>query len=100
VDTHNNGCKTLHPSLLQIMTFPIEIFDQKVPLLVTSQKNHLNHFVQVVFDITDLIVAFLTSQMVDYLIDQINQQKIWVATFLGQFFNFKNVYPKFSIKCR
>jgi hypothetical protein len=30
-------------------------------------------------------VAFLTSQMVDYLIDQINQQKNWVATFLGQF---------------
>jgi hypothetical protein len=85
VNTHNNGYKTLHPPLLQIMTFPIEIFDQNIPLLVTSKENHLSHFIQVVFDITDLIVAFLTSQMVDYLIDQINQQKNWVATFLGQF---------------
>ncbi len=57
------------------MTFPIEFFDQKVPLLITSQKNHLSHFVQVVFDITNFIVTFLTSQMVDYLIGQSTNKK-------------------------
>jgi hypothetical protein len=93
VDIHNNGCKTLHPSLLQIMTFPIGNFDQKVPLLITGQKNHLSHFGQVVFDMTNLTMAFLINQMVDYFIGQMNQQKIWVTIFLGQFLNFKNVYP-------
>jgi hypothetical protein len=42
---------------------------------------------------TDLTVAFLTNQMVDYFIGQINQQKIWVTIFLGQFFKILNVYP-------
>jgi hypothetical protein len=36
------------------MTFLIENFDQKVPLLDISKKNHLNHFCQVVFDMMDL----------------------------------------------
>jgi hypothetical protein len=72
VDTHNNGCKTLHPSLLQIMTFSTRNFDQKVPLSVTSQKNHFSYFGQIIFDMMDLIVAFLTNRVVDYLIGQIN----------------------------
>jgi hypothetical protein len=49
---------------------------------------------------TDLTMAFLTSQVVGYLIGQISQQKFWATIFLGQFFNFKNVYPNFLIKCR
>jgi hypothetical protein len=36
------------------MTFLIENFDQKVPLLDISKKNHFNHFCQVVFDMMDL----------------------------------------------
>jgi hypothetical protein len=87
VDTHNNGCKTLHPSLLQIMTFSTGIFDPKVPLSVTSQKNHLSYFGQVIFDMMDLIVAFLTNRVVDYLIGQINQQTFWATIFWGQNFN-------------
>jgi hypothetical protein len=43
------------PTLLQIMIFSIENFDQKVPQLDTNKKNHLNHFGQVVFDKTNLI---------------------------------------------
>ncbi len=46
----------------------------------------------------DLIVAFLTNQMVEYLIGQISQQKFWATNFLGQFLNFKNVYTKFLIR--
>jgi hypothetical protein len=45
----------------------------------------------------DLIVAFLTNRVVDYLIGQINQQKFWAASFWGQFLNFKNVYPNFLL---
>jgi hypothetical protein len=74
------------------------IFYQKVPLSVTSKKNHLSYFGQVVFDMMDLIVAFLTNQMVEYLIGQISQQKFWATNFLGQFLNFKNVYTKFLIR--
>ncbi len=44
-------------ALLQIMIFFTRIFDQKVPLSDTSPKNHLSHFGQVVFDMTDLIVG-------------------------------------------
>jgi hypothetical protein len=62
---------------------------KKVPLSVTSQNNHLSYFGQVVFDMMDLTVAFLTNQVVDYLIGQISQQKFWATIFLGQFFNFK-----------
>jgi hypothetical protein len=36
------------------MIFLIGKFDQKVPLLDTSKKYHLNHFGQVVFDMIDL----------------------------------------------
>jgi hypothetical protein len=46
VDTHNNGCKTLHPSLLQFMTFPTRNFDQKVPVLVTVKTTTLVIFVK------------------------------------------------------
>jgi hypothetical protein len=42
-------------TLLQIMIFSTENFDQKVPQLDTNKKNHLSHFGQVVFDMTDLI---------------------------------------------
>jgi hypothetical protein len=48
----------------------------------------------------DLTMAFLTNQVVDYLIGQISQQKFWATIFFGQFFNLKNVYPKFLIRCR
>ncbi len=40
-------------SLLQIMAFSIENFDQKVPLLDINQKNHLNIFGQVIFYMTN-----------------------------------------------
>jgi hypothetical protein len=43
------------PTLLQIMTFFIINFDQKVPLSDFSKKNHFSHFGQVVFDMTNLI---------------------------------------------
>jgi hypothetical protein len=46
--------RIVEQSLLRIMTFLIENFDQKVPLLDISKKNHLNHFCQVVFDMMDL----------------------------------------------
>ncbi len=36
------------------MIFSTRNFDQKVPLSDTSQKNHLNHFGQVVFNMTNL----------------------------------------------
>ncbi len=84
VDTHNNGCKTLHPSLLQIMAFSNYKFWPKSTPINHSKKNH-RHFGQVIFDMIDLIVAFLTNQVVDYLISQINQRNIWATIFLGQF---------------
>jgi hypothetical protein len=37
------------------MTFSTVNFDQKVPLLDTNQRNHFNHFGQVVFDMIDLV---------------------------------------------
>jgi hypothetical protein len=40
-------------SLLQTMIFSIGNFDQKVPLSDTSQKNHFNHFGQVIFYMID-----------------------------------------------
>jgi hypothetical protein len=46
------------------------------------------------------MVIFFTSWVVDYLINQISQQKIWATIFLGQFFNLKTVYLNFLIKFR
>jgi hypothetical protein len=34
------------------------------------------------------LVVFFTSQVVDYLSNQISQQKFWATSFLGQFLNF------------
>jgi hypothetical protein len=48
------------------MIFSIGNFDQKVPLLDTSIKNHLSHFGQVVYDMTNLIGGLLTTQVVGY----------------------------------
>jgi len=42
-------------TLLQIMIFSTRNFDQKVPLSNTSKKNHLSHFGQVIFYMTNLI---------------------------------------------
>jgi len=73
------------------MTFSIGKFDQKVPLSDTSKKNHLVILIKSFLTWLIWLVVFLISRVVDYLIGQINQQKIWAIMFLGQFL-IKKIY--------
>jgi hypothetical protein len=82
------------------MTFFTRNFEQKVPLLNTSQKNHSVILVKLFLTWPIWLVVFLNSRVVDYLTSQISQQNFWAILFLGQFFNFKNVYLNFLIKFR